>query len=159
MPMNPTSDMVAVAWLGGVPGLLPSLVATTLPRDHTTWATSGFVTVAAIAGTTHMYLPVRQPVTQVDCWAVNPNSNQPPWGKANQFAERIRSHVEEHPRPTSFYRLLTFPQGDYHGAQVTQAIMRTEPRRGIVQGISPTGDEASYAHYLFDLELWWRVAT
>jgi hypothetical protein len=158
MSMNPTSDLVAVAWVSGIAGLSSSVVSTNLPQDNSTWATSGFVTVSTIGGSPDLYVPIRQPVIQVDCWAVNPNSGRPPWGKANALAELVRAHVEAGPRASNFARSLTFPQGDYLGANVMDAIMRTEPRRGITEGVAPSGDEASYARYLFDLELHWRVA-
>lgn len=157
MPMNPNSDLVAVAWLSGITGLSADMVSTNLPQDYTTWATSGFVTTSVIGGSPDLYLPIRMPVVQVDCWAVNPSSGRPPWGKANYLAELIRSHVEAGPRTANHSRLLTFPQGDYFGAIVMTAIMRTEPRRGITEGLG--GDTASYARYLFDLELHWRVAS
>lgn len=158
MPLNPNSDLVAEAWLAGVPGLSASMVSTTLPQDQSVWSTNGFVTVSVIGGSPDLYLPVRQPVIQVDCWAVNPNSPRPPWGKANSLAEAIRSHVEAGPGPGNHSRLLTFSQGDYRGAIVMAAIMRTEPRRAIAGGMMPN-DGNSYARYLFDLELRWRVAS
>jgi len=158
--MNPTSDLVAVAWLGGIAGLTPDMVSTNLPQDNSTWAATGFCTVSTIGGTPDLYLPVRKPVYQVDCWAVNPSSGRPPWGKANHLAELIRSHVEAGPRVSNFARLLSFtPVGAYFGANVVEAILRTEPRRVTVPAVMPTGDEASYARYLFDLELVWKVAS
>ena len=159
MTMNPTSDLVAVAWLAGVPGLSSAMVSTNLPQDFTTWAANGFVTSNVIAGAPDLYLPIRQPIVQVDCWAVNPNSGKPPWGKANHLAELVRANVEGDRRVTNIQRLLSFPQGDYYGANVLEVIMQTEPQRGLIPGFTPTGDEASYAHYMFDLELHWRVAT
>lgn len=159
MPMNPNSDLVAVAWISTIPGMSLDMVSTNLPQDFTTWAENGFVTANVIAGAPDLYLPIRRPVVQVDCWAVNPNSGKPPWGKANHLAELIRAHVEGDRRITNLKRLLSFPQGDYLGANVLEAIMQTEPRRAVTTGFIPIGDEASYAHYLFDLELHWRVAT
>jgi hypothetical protein len=160
MSVNPTSDLVGVAWLRGISGLSAAVVSTTLPRDNTTWAATGFVTASAIGGSQDLYLPIRRPVYSVDCWAVNPNSGRPPWGQANGLAEFIRAHIEAGPRVSNFGRALTF-SGDvvYKGANVIDAIMRTEPRRGPVGGIFPAGDEASYARYMFDLELVWRVGT
>lgn len=155
----PTSDLVAVAWISGVPGLSADMVSTNLPQDKTTWATTGFITVSTIAGAPHVDLPIRRPVVQVDCWAVNPNSPRPPWGKANALAEKIRDHVESDNRlADNFYRTLTFTNlGDYYPAAIKEAIMRTEPRRGIVQGMVPQGDEGYYAHYMLDLEIHWVV--
>jgi hypothetical protein len=161
MPMNPNSDLVAVSWIGGVPGLVPTQVATVLPQDTATWSELGFITALVVGGNPDLYLPLRNPVFGIDCWAVNPASGKPPWGKANYLAELIRKHVESDPKSRltqGFYRTLTFTdKGDYSSAQVMEAIMLTEPRRGVTQGMVPMGDEASYARYSFDLQLKWRV--
>lgn len=160
MSINPTSDLVGVAWLRGISGLSSAIVSTTLPRDVTTWESSGFVTASTVGGSQDLYLPVRRPVFSVSCWAVNPGSGRPPWGQANGLAEFIRTHIEAGPRVSNFGRALTFTSlGDYKGANVLDAIMRTEPRRGPIGGVFPVGDEASYARYIFDLELAWRVGT
>jgi hypothetical protein len=156
MSLHPNTDLVAVAWLRSIPGIAPTQVATSLPQDNTTWAGSGFVTVATVGGTPAMYLPVKQPVVQVDCWAVNPSSGRAPWGKANHLAETVRAHIEDTTRTANIGRRLTFAVGDYAAAAVSSAWLRTEPRRGITLGSVPVGDEASYARFLFDLELWWR---
>lgn len=156
--MNPNSDLVAVAWLAGIAGLSADMVATILPRDQTTWAEDGFVTVNVIGGNPDLTLPIRRPVIQVDCWAVTPNSARPPWGEANRLAELIRTHVEAGPAAANHSRLLTF-SGDYQPASVMAAIMRTEPRRGVTPGPVPTGDPGGYARFMFDLELAWRLAT
>lgn len=157
MPMNPNSDLVAEKWLGGVPGLVPAMVATTLPRAVDTWTTMGpnkaFVVLTVVGGNPDLSLPIRKPVYQIDCWATRIGSTNPPWGTANQVAELIRSHVEA--RPVAYKRALTFTdKGDYRPALVQEAILRTEPRRGIT---AETGDEGGYARYMFDLELQWLV--
>lgn len=158
MPYNPNSDLVGEKWFGGVPGLSPAMVATTLPRDPTTWTTIGgsakaFVVVTVVGGDPDPDLPIRRPVYQVDCWATRIGSTIPPWGTANLVAEMIRSNIEA--RPVLYKRGLTFTdKGDYRSAFVNQARMRTEPRRAITSGI---GDEASWAHYMTDVELEWIV--
>jgi hypothetical protein len=158
MSMNPNNDMVAEAWVAGVTGLSAAMVATNLPQDNSTWAVNGFVTVSVVGGSPDLYLPVRKPVVQVDAWAVNPNSGRAPWWKANYLAELIRAHVEAGAATYTRQVILT-GKGDYRNAVVFEAILRTEPRRAIAQGMMPTGDEASYARYMLDLELAWRVAT
>jgi hypothetical protein len=159
MPMNPNSDLVVGRWLGGITGLSESMVASILPQDFDSWAVAGFVTYQVIGGSPDLYLPVRKPVISVDTWAVNPSSSRPPWGKANYLAELIRTHVELGPRVSSFARLLTFTdKGDYRGANVRDAILRSEPRRAILQGLVPAGDVASFAHYVMELEIHWTVA-
>lgn len=160
MPYNPNNDLVGEKWLGGVPGLNPDMVATTLPRDPATWtkiATAQvFVVVTVIGGDKDLYLPIRRPVFQVDCWATRIGSTIPPWAAANLAAEMIRSNIEA--GPAAYKRGLTFTdKGDYRPAMVLDAIMRTEPRRGVTPGTA-TGDEGGYARYMFDLELHWAVS-
>lgn len=160
MPMNPNSDLVGEKFLAGITGLNATMVATTLPRDPTTWASfgqnKGFVVVTVVAGDPDPNLPIRNPVYQIDCWATRVGSTNPPWGTANYLAELIRTHIEA--RPVLYKRTFTFTdKGDYSGARVIEAILRTEPRRGITPGPSATGDEGGYARYLMDLELRWTV--
>lgn len=160
MPINPNSDLVMEKWLGGINGLVPAMVASTLPRDVTTWTTIGpakaFVVFTVVGGDPDLNLPIRRPVVQIDCWATRIGSTHPPWGTANQVAELIRDHVEA--RPVVYKRALTFTdKGDYRGARVQEAILRTEPRRGFTPGPTATGDEGGYARYMFDLELHWLV--
>lgn len=137
-----TTDLVAVAWLRGVDGVPPDSVATTLPSNNSTWAASGFVQVTAIGGSPNPHLPVRMPVVGVDCWAVNPNSGRPPWGKANTLAEIIRDGTAG-----TGGRVVALPAVGL-SARVLEAWLLTEPRR-------IRNDDASYARYSFDLALRW----
>lgn len=145
MPLHPTSELVAVAWIKTIAGINPSNVATTLPQSTTSWSTDGFVQVSTVGGTPGLYLPVAAPAVSVDCWAVNPSSGRPPWGKANQLAESIRAAVYD---PEHVQQLVTGFPGDYNDARVLGAWLLTEPRR-------MRDDDASYARYTFDLSLNW----
>lgn len=160
MPMNPNSDLVGEKFLAGISGLSAAMVATTLPRDPLTWTSfgpnKGFVVVTVVGGDPDLYLPIRNPVYQVDCWATRPGSTNPPWGTANHIAELVRSHIEA--RPILYKRALTFTdKGEYSGARVLEAALRTEPRRAITPGPTPVGDEGGYARYMLDLQLSWAV--
>jgi hypothetical protein len=145
--LRPTTELVAVAWLAGVPGLSTQMVATQLPRDNTSWAASGFVTVRTVGGQPSIYTPLRQPVLAVDAWAVNPTSNKPPWFQANGLMELIREGCEA----TAGHRWVTLP-GNYGPAQVTSAYFVTEPQRVYT-------DAGAYAHYNASLQLYWAAAT
>lgn len=148
MTLRPNSELVTVAWIKGITGIPSSSVGTTLPGDNTTWATSGFVQVGVAGGTPDIDLPVARPVMDVRCWAVNPGSARPPWGKANQLAEIIRAacyHPQDDDDPTQ--RTVTLPAG-YQQARVLCAYWVTEPRR-------IPGDEARYACYGGDLAVHW----
>lgn len=143
MTFRATTELVAVTWFGGVTGLSPSIVATTLPKDNTTWSASGFVTARTVGGTPGLYTPLRTPVVTVDCWSVNPSSGKPPWGKANYLAELIDAGC----RATNMQRTLTLPT-NYPSARVLSAYLISEPRRAY-------GDEADYARYVMDMVFNW----
>lgn len=144
------TDLVAVAWLGGVAGLSPSMVASTLPATtNASWAASGFVTVRTSGGQSGVYMPVRSPVVTVDTYAVNPGSSKPPWGKANSLAELVvrgcypRTDAER----VAMQRPLSLP-ANYPTARVLSAYVVSEPRRAY-------GDSGDYAHFVLDVALNW----
>jgi hypothetical protein len=141
-----TAELVAVAWLRGVPGVPADGVATTLPSDNSTWAASGFVQVTAVGGGPNPHLPVRASVVGVDCWAVNPGSGRPPWGKANSLAEAVRDGTLG---PSG--RVVDLAAAGL-SARVLEAYLLSEPRR-------VKGDAASYARYSFDMAMPWVCST
>lgn len=153
LPLLPTSELVAVAWIGSVPNLSPQMVATQLPSDVNSdgtvaaWVRTGFVTVSVVGGSPDIYLPVKQPVIQVDTWATKPGSNKPPWWMANVLAETIRYATWQR---IGWNRPLTLTAGgvSYPGAVVTSAYFATEFRRLY-------DDQADYARYQADLAMSW----
>lgn len=146
--LRPTTELVAVAWTAGL--FDEPIVSTTLPKpssDQTiSWTDTGFVVVSTVGGTPNWYHPMRDPVVSVDCWAVNPHSAKPPWGKANNLAETILAGCLDVP---NIPRLLTLP-GDFPSARVLTAYPLGEPQR-------VRDDQASYARYNFPLALMWRA--
>ena len=127
--LRPNTEIVATKWLAGISGLSSSMVATQLPRDTSTWSSTGFVTIAVVGGAPSMYTPLRSPVLSIDCWAINPGSNKPPWYQANQLAEII----DQGCRASNAQRWLTLG-GNYMQARVTTAYWVTEPRRIYADG-------------------------
>lgn len=152
MTWHPTSKLVAVAWLKGVPGLSAGLVGDTLPEDNTTWSACGYTQVSTIAGgTPGMYVPTRAPVVQIDFWAVAPDSGLPPWNKANQLAEYVIA--DTYPPSAGLGNggsrdVSNLLPVDYAGAYVQAVYPMTEPR------VVP-GDPGSYARLTMDLALVW----
>jgi hypothetical protein len=145
LTLRASTELVATAWLKG---LLGDIVATTLPKpgaDGTvSWADTGFATLAVVGGDSDMYVPMRRPVVAVDCWAVNPGSQKPPWNKAAMLAETIQAgcyDVQDIPR------MLVLPDG-YPPARVLSAWTAYEPRR-------VPDDASSYARYTLGLSLAW----
>lgn len=131
--LRATPELVAVAWLSTVVG---DRVATTLPKDNTSWAASGFCTITTVGGTPNLYVPLREPVVSVDCWAVNPDSQKPPWNKAAALAEAVQAACYDHP---AIPQTLTLPAG-YPAVQVRSAYTTGEHRR-------VPDDPSSYARY------------
>ncbi|AVH60007.1 MULTISPECIES: hypothetical protein [Streptomyces] len=139
------SELVAVAWLQGAAGMEAGQVATTLPSDQAAWEANGFVQVPMIVGgTPQLHYALREPVVQVDAWAVNRNSGKPPWGKAASLMELIVAATYDTAR---MQRTLILPSG-YPQARVMTAHFITEPRR-------IPADDASCARYSADLALHW----
>ncbi len=131
--LRATPELVAIAWLKTVVG---DRVATTLPKDNASWAASGFCTIVTAGGTPNMYVPLREPVIGVDCWAVNPQSQKPPWNKAAALAEAIVAACQDH---RAIAKTVALPTG-YPAAQVRSAYVTGDPRR-------IPDDPSSYARY------------
>lgn len=129
---------VALAWVKSVVG---SNVATSLPKPES-WSTSGFVTVMIVGGASNADIPMRRPVVSVDVWANSPQSNTPPWGKANSLAEAIYAATYAATSDT-----LTVAGQD---VRVFSVYPVSEP-------IRVPDDQAGYAHVMFNLELSWVV--
>jgi hypothetical protein len=131
--LRATPELVAEAWLKTVVG---DRVATTLPKDNATWAASGFCTLVVAGGTPNLYVPLREPVIGVDCWANNPSSQKPPWNKAAALAEAIQAACYDH---RAIPQTVALPAG-YPAAQVKSAYTTGEPRR-------IPDDPSSYARF------------
>lgn len=131
--LRATPELVAEAWLKTVVG---DRVATTLPKDNSSWAASGFCTLVTAGGTPSMYVPLREPVIGVDCWANNPQSQKPPWNKAAMLAEAIVAACQDH---RHIGQTVTLPSG-YPAAAVRSAYVTGDPRR-------IPDDPSSYARY------------
>lgn len=143
LAVRPTTDLVAVAWLKGVAGVPSGSVATTVPSDNSTWAASGFVQVTTVGGSPEPHMPLRVPVVSVDCWAVNPDSGRPPWGKASTLAELVRDGT----LAADVGRTVALPVGGL-SARVLSVYALGEARRIL-------DDDASYARYSLDISLAW----
>lgn len=142
MSYYPNTELVAVGLLKNIPELGGG-VATELPADNSSWSASGFVQVLTVGGSPSPYLPVASPVVGVDCWAVNPNSGKPPWGKAAGVAEYVRRYLESVTVPVRVVLPAGFEPADVLGAWVV-----SEPRR-------IREDTAGYAHFSMDVRIDW----
>lgn len=136
--LRATPELVTTAFLKTVVG---DRVATTLPKpaaDGTvSWADGGFVTHVVAGGSSNIYVPLRTPVMGVSCWAVNPDSQKPPWGQAANLAEAIVAACLDHDSIPK--TRLTLP-GAYPAVQVKSAWTVGDQRR-------VPDDASSYARY------------
>lgn len=145
MPVLPSSEIVAVAWVRQIPDFTGG-VATRLPRSEQ-WPAAGFVTVSVVGGVawdTNLHTPV----LSVDIWGVNPDSDRPPHGRTCALAEIVRDAVYR----DDLYPMRVVPApGDYYPALVQSAyLVSPEPRR------VPDLDQ-SRSHYVLELALNWTV--
>lgn len=155
LPLHPSDELVATAWIATIPGLSSTMVGTQLPPDvnpdgtPAAWLQTGFVTVAVVGGTPGAALPVQRPVMQVDCWATNPGSNKPPWGMAAALAQTIlRATWDRYsiPRPLPVnLNGVTYPTAVVRTAYVATSFRRLYD------------DQADYARYQGDLALEWTT--
>jgi hypothetical protein len=148
--LRANTELVAVAWLAGVPGLSASIVASRRPSDNSTWAASGFVTVRPLpGGVVNVDVPLRSPAVTVECWAVNPSSNRPPKGKAANLGEAVWAAVTPttNAARAAIRRRVQLP-GDFPDAFVHSVYPLGELRPAY-------GEQGGFAHYLLDLAFVW----
>lgn len=146
-PFLPTNDLVGVAWLRQrVPGLDAGQVATSLPRDPSSWRAAGFLTLSTLGRSPDVDIPVRHPAYRLDAWAAGADgSTKPPWNLANRLIELVRAATES---DTALYgKAVTLPAG-YLGARVQAAYLLDEPQR-------IEGDPSGYARFTSLLAIDW----
>lgn len=143
--LHPNPELVGVAFLGAVYGDT-GMVGTTLPKDTSAWADTGFVTVGVVGGSKDMYVPSRATIFGLQFWAVKPSSTQPPWGMAANLAEQAVAACDD---PTAAPVIVTLP-GSFPRALVQSCYPLGEPIRQL-------GDPANYARYTLDYAVHWRA--
>lgn len=150
------SELVARAYLKTIPGLPTSQIGTTLPQNLSTWAATGFVQlIVSMGNKSNKYYGYRRPIVTAHCWAVNPNAQTPPWGKAVDLAETIYEHllVEGNGVENLSLGVSGAPE-----VRVLQAWVMSEPKRipwGFPSGQGSFVDPANTAHYVMDFQLAW----
>lgn len=139
------TELVSVAWLSSIEGISPGQVATTLPSKAEAWAENGFLQITpGLGGSMQLHYALREPVVQIEAYAVELNSGKPPWGKAASLMEQVVAGTYDE---ANLQRTLTLP-GGHPQARVLTAHFVSEPRR-------MPDDAASYARYVADLALHW----
>jgi hypothetical protein len=140
-----TAERVAAAWLAGLPGFSTAMVGTELP-DGTAWASTGFLVVTTVGGSSEVHIPLEHPRVSVQCYAVSPDTGVPPWNAAGNLAAAIGAACQA---PASVEHLLTLPNCD-QGARLLSAYTTTIPRRTY-------GDVGDYACVVVELALHWTT--
>jgi hypothetical protein len=158
MALHPNSELVAMAWIGSIPGQFgvfnPGMVSTQPPAEQQ-WplnldGISNFITVTAVGGTPMVGMPIAQPLIEVKAYATKPGSNKPPWYAANNLLQQIWL-ASMSKLPGVFGRALTIDFGGkaYAPACVIHAEVHTEARRIY-------SDARNWAAYSMDMAFSWR---
>lgn len=151
------TELVTRAWLKTVPGLPVNQIGTTLPQDNSTWSASGFVQLIVTGpGTSSKYFGYRAPVVTIHTWATNPDSQNPPWGKACDLAELVWAQCLEDDNGRGDLDMGV--SGFTKKAVVYQVWPLKEPKRipwGFPSGQGSFIDPANTAHYTLDLQIAW----
>lgn len=145
MALFPTSELVAKAWILGLPGVPSGAVASTVPEDKAAWL-NGFVEAVALDGSPQLHMKKRQIILDITCWyQLKPGSNKPPWNKAAQLAEKVFDGG--YADVLVVQRLLTTLPAAYDNARVL-AFMPSEVEK---RGADPAGNAA----FGFSAEMHW----
>lgn len=146
-PLRPTSELVAVGWIGLA---LPTVgVGTRLPAADDAMRANGFVRVDVVGGNVDIDVPLRSPVAVAECWWPSPEgSHLPPWNHAAQLAQRLYDATYDRALMGS---TVTLP-GNYAPARVLTVIPLGEPQR-------VPSDPAFFARYELRLQLAWLSTT
>lgn len=145
--LRPTAELVAQAWLATIPGITSGMVATVLPAKATSWESTGFLVVATAGGNSELDIPVHRSLVQVDVACFTADSQRPPWGRADQLAQRVADACYG---ATSRAAQLTLTAGPSTGrATLFSAWLSSEPQRLY-------GDDGSIARKRLDVMLAWK---
>lgn len=143
------TDLAVQTWLSNLPFLNAGMVGAELPEkaeQNTSLAASGFVTAYTVGGTPQLYVPMRQPVVQIDTWGFPALSGRrPQWELANQLAELL---VAACYNGTLIGSALPIGKNGYGTIRMMQAHPLQEPHRVY-------SDRAYRARFRFDLQTYW----
>lgn len=161
MAYRPNSELVAVAWAKGIPGLTATGcgVSTRVPANPPDWGTAvgrvyRFIKVGPVVGGGVGDTPLRSSVVAFTLYGARVGSGQPPHSAVQEISELIladtwtdaNGRIDAGGRDVSPY----LPTG-YNPAAVRSVQLMNEPRR-------QPGDAASYSKYTMDAQIFW-VAT
>ena len=147
----PSTERVVAAWLATIPGITSAMVATSLPADTSTWASTGFLVVEPIGGIPSLDVPVRQPLVTVNVWCAHPGVQRPPWGQADSLMEAVmKACVGNLAGRRVDVALSVGSPASTAVARVLAVWAVSEPRR-------LWSDDLSYAHRQVDIRCNWAA--
>lgn len=152
-PLLPNDELVAMAWLIAAVPLAAGKVATKLPDPP--WTDNEFVQVMQVGGGADLDNPIANPVVSCNCFAMKPNSTNPPWGQAAHLAQSIwlaTFQIRYAPDDAVELDMPTPSPTPYGRAVVRTVSALTRPRR-------IPSDPSQYAVYNVDIELSWIPAS
>lgn len=143
----PNTELVVISYLQTMPGVTADVIATQPPQDESQWKQNGCITVSVVGGHPDADLPTRNPIVQLDFFAVNPGSDKPPWYKAASLGEQVWLATRMRERVP---RNVTVSAGGvlYPPARVLTAYFLDEPRR-------IWKDAGDWAHFMGLLAMTW----
>lgn len=153
----PTTTLVAVGWLKmAVPG---PAVGTDLPDPddpaqaaaYVAMQTDGFLRIANVGGSPDLYLPMRAPVEQVECWFPPPAGRTAgaARSRAEQLANRVLNATYDPALMGQVIDLSTV--GSYAPVRVHTVSAFTEPDE-------VEADKSDWSRFDVDIELLWSAA-
>lgn len=90
MPLQPTSALVAAAWIRlAVPDV--GGVGRRLPAADDAMRAGGFIRTQVVGGSPELYVPMHRAVAVCECWwpPLTDDSHLPPWNRAGQLGQRL----------------------------------------------------------------------
>jgi hypothetical protein len=143
------TDLAVQAWISSLPAFNAGMVGAELPEkaeQNTSLIASGFITAFTVGGTPELYVPLRQPVVQIDTWGFPVAAGRKPmWDRANHLAEQL---VAACYNGTNLETNLPLNRNGYGTVRMLQAHPLQEPHRVY-------SDRGYRARFRFDLQAYW----
>lgn len=141
-----THELVSKAWVKAAQN--STAVAMMLPQDSDTWYSTGFTQLSITGSSSNDYYALRSCVITAHCWAAsqNKNSQNAPWGQAEQLAEAIAQGTWN--ESVAKVNNLSLGVTGAPTVHVLEAKIVEDPMR-------VPADEKHLAHFTVSIQLWW----
>lgn len=147
----PNAEVVVVSYLKAI-NVAGNNVATDLPapdgQGNYPWQETGFIRVGSIFEDINYYTGRREAVATLECYGYTPNSNKPPFPRANALAEKVVNATLPNQHFNVLKGKLELPSR-YYPVSILEATISTGPRRDV----RLVNDQR--AVYLVDFRLLW----